>query len=54
MARAIGMKRHYFQPKSTPHYDICLTKRAQAIALGAQVVDRRGLVGVIRRLRDGS
>lgn len=36
---------------SKPHYDICRTKRAIAVATGALKVDRRGLVAVIRRIR---
>lgn len=51
MAQAIGMRREWFQPKSTPHYDVCLTRRAKAIDLGAIVVDRRGFVDIIRRNR---
>lgn len=57
MARRIGLKREWFQcpPKaSTPHYDVSQTKRALAVEAGAEEVDRRGLVGVIRRLRERS
>ena len=31
MASKIGLKREWFQPKSTPHYDVSLTKRKQAL-----------------------
>lgn len=41
MAAAIGMKRAWYQPTSFPHYDVSLARRAQAIALGARVVERR-------------
>lgn len=54
MADAIGMRRAWFQntgPKRTPHYDVCLARRAKAIGLGAIVVDRRGFVDIIRRNR---
>jgi Protein of unknown function (DUF4031) len=54
MADAIGLLRSWFQdmPKaSSPHYDVSLAKRAEAIKLGAILVDRRGLVEVVRRAR---
>jgi hypothetical protein len=37
MADKIGINRKWFQdkPHDTPHYDICLTKKALAIKLGA-------------------
>lgn len=52
MADLIGVDRRWFQANaSTPHYDICLFKRQQAVKGGAIEVDRRGLVHVVRRLR---
>lgn len=54
MAEAIGMRREWFQDppgKDHPHYDVSLTRRARAIALGAVVVDRREFVMVLRRNR---
>jgi hypothetical protein len=48
MAAAIGMKREWYQwpggakPASFPHYDVSLSRRAQAVLLGAVEVDRRG------------
>ena len=51
MADRIGVARRWFQPKSSPHYDICKSKRSLAIKYGAVEVDRRGMVRVIRRLR---
>lgn len=45
MAQRIGIKRKWFQkpPKASwKHYDICLTKRAKAVALGAISTDRYG------------
>jgi len=52
MAKKIGVARHWFQfGVSTPHYDICLSKRKAAVAAGAIETDRRGLVIVIRRIR---
>lgn len=52
MADRIGIARRWFQAEaSTPHYDVCLAKRALAVGFGAVEVDRRGLVSVVRRLR---
>ena len=52
MADRIGLRREWFQPLSSPHYDVSKTKRAKAIAAGAIELDRRDFVGVLRRLRD--
>jgi Protein of unknown function (DUF4031) len=47
MAAAIGMKRDWFQtpdapkPASFPHYDVSLSRRARAVALGAVELERR-------------
>ena len=35
MAQIIGIKRQWFQNKSIPHYDICLSKRILAVQCGA-------------------
>ena len=51
MAGQVGMKPEWFQPGSTPHYDLNEEGRDRAIQLGAIPVDRKGLVAVIRRLR---
>ena len=51
MADAIGMRREWFQPKSFPHYDVSLSRRAVAVARGAVELSQRELVKVIRRLR---
>jgi hypothetical protein len=51
MADRIGLNRKWFQPKSSPHYDVCQEYRQRAIAAGAVVVDRRKLVEIIRKLR---
>lgn len=50
MARAIGMRRTWYQPVSFPHYDVSLERREHAVRLGAIRVDRRGVVEVKRRL----
>lgn len=54
MASKLGLRRDWFQdapPHSAPHYDVSISKRDEAIKLGAVLVDRRGLVEVIRRAR---
>lgn len=51
MAKAIGMKRAWFQPLSFPHYDVALGRRRAAVRLGAVEVDRRGGYAVRKRLR---
>jgi hypothetical protein len=54
MARAIGMKRKWFQGEASfPHYDVSQTRRREAVRLGAVEVGRRELVHVMRRYRQG-
>lgn len=53
MASGIGLKREWFQPGSTPHYDVCLGRRALAVKAGAIEVSRREIAEIIRRLRSG-
>ncbi len=50
MAEALGVRR-WFQATSTPHYDICIAKRIEAIKLGAVLIDRRGVSALIRHIR---
>lgn len=50
-AKRIGCKRQWFQPLSSPHYDLVLSKRELAVHHGAIELDRKGLVELIRRLR---
>jgi hypothetical protein len=52
MATHIGVAFKWFQSNSsTPHFDICKSKRALAIAAGAIELDRRPFVDVMRRIR---
>ena len=51
MAAQIGMRREWFQPLSSPHYDLCRAKRRLAIIAGAVEVDRRQLCAIIRARR---
>lgn len=52
MADAIGINRKWFQPESTPHYDICQSKRKLAIEKGALEMDRYKTVELIRMWRE--
>lgn len=53
MAAKIGVARKWAQHEGTPreHYDVCSAARTKAIALGASVVDSRGIAEVLRRKR---
>lgn len=52
MADKIGVSRRHFQADaSTPHYDICKTKRTKAVKHGAIEADRRTFVAAMRRIR---
>lgn len=52
MADKIGVNRKWFQKNaSTPHYDICMSKREMAVNFGAVEVDRTQLAEIIKRLR---
>lgn len=52
MADAIGINRKYYQKDaSSPHYDICKSKRASAISLGAVSINRQQVVDLIRKKR---
>jgi hypothetical protein len=51
MADRIGIKRKWFQPTSSPHYDICQDKRRLALTHGALEADRHMVVKLIRQNR---
>lgn len=51
MAVAIGMSREWFQPRSFPHYDVSLTRRAEAVKRGAIEINRRRLATFMRQQR---
>jgi len=53
-ANRLGLHRTSYQgpPKtSAPHYDLTAYERRRAIALGATVCDRAGIVAVARQVR---
>lgn len=56
MADRIGVARRWIQQPGTPdeHYDVCLAKRTLAIDAGAEPVDSRELVQIIRRKREAA
>lgn len=50
-ADKIGLKRSWFQNKSTPHYDLTRGKRLQAVKNGAIEVTPKEFVSFVRKLR---
>lgn len=49
MAKHIGLRRRWFQISRSgfPHYDVCQSKREQAIRSGAKAITVRELVHII-------
>lgn len=56
MADRLGLQRRWFQVSRNgmPHYDICQSKRALAITLGAVEIDRRQMVALVRQHREAT
>lgn len=54
MAIKIGMRLSWFQPGSTPHYDVCRMRRQKALLYGALEINRRQTVELIRKIRANS
>lgn len=56
MAQRLGLMRKWFQVSRNgmPHYDICQTKRTQAIKFGALEIDRRKMVELVKAQRQRS
>lgn len=52
MADRIGVSRRWFQNSRYPHYDICKSKRALAVQLGAVEINRRQFVELAQRLME--
>lgn len=53
-AESIGLRREWYQPTSTPHYDLTATRHKLALAKGAKRVNRTELVAIVRRLREAT
>jgi hypothetical protein len=51
-AERIGLRMHWFQPQSFPHFDLAPNYRRRAIAAGAVALDRVAFVAALRRGRD--
>lgn len=51
MAEKIGLKREWFQAKSSPHYDVCLSRRELAIEYGAIEIGNKQVVALIKRYK---
>lgn len=50
-ARRLGLRESWFQPKSSPHYDLTVTVRNRAVAMGAVEADRHKVVELIQLWR---
>ena len=50
-ALSMGLRREWFQPKSTPHFDLTADTRTRAVTMGAIELDRRGLIRKVREIR---
>ena len=50
-AVSIGMREEWFQPKSSPHFDLTENLRARAVAAGAIEFGRRDFVLKLQELR---
>lgn len=50
-AESMGLRREWFQAKSTPHFDLTADARKIAVAHGAIELTNRDLVAKIRELR---
>jgi len=53
-AARIGLRREWFQEKSSPHYDLTAALYAFARRLGAVVLDRRTLVARLQANREAA
>lgn len=53
MATNLGLRRWFQVNASFPHYDVCLSKRDEAIRLGAVALSRRDFVMKMREIRRG-
>jgi hypothetical protein len=47
----MGLRPEWFQPKSSPHFDLNAEGRAAAISNGAIELDNRAFIAKVRELR---
>lgn len=52
MADKIGLNRAWYQDHRLPHYDLSITKRAEAISNGAKPITSREAVRISRLCRE--
>lgn len=50
-AVGIGLRPEWFQPRSSPHFDLTAEGRRLAVEYGAIEVTQRELIGIIRKIR---
>jgi uncharacterized protein DUF4031 len=53
-AESIGLRAEWFQPKSSPHFDLTVEFRHLAVRHGAVEIDQRQLVRKLREIREKS
>ena len=51
MAERLGLRRWFQDKSSMPHYDVCLSKRAEAVRFGAILLEKREFVAKMREIR---
>lgn len=47
----IGMRREWYQPRSSPHFDLTVELRAHALIHGAMELEQRAFVNKLREIR---
>jgi hypothetical protein len=50
-AVSIGLRPEWFQPRSSPHFDLTVEARRAAVLRGAIELDRRAFVAKLREIR---
>lgn len=50
-ALGLGLRREWFQPKRSPHFDLTIELRALALDRGALELDQRSFVRKLREIR---
>ncbi len=51
-ATRLGMRKEWFQPKSSPHFDLTAEGREIAVANGAIELDNRAMAMKLREIRN--